>query len=268
MSTLKSIDQTNELNTPVKGYIAPAKVKSKQGDRTSAPNYRKLSQTPTRMRHDTISGQVHFGQPPKDTKRTANKNFPPPRVSNRPTLSREKGHREPMTPQNKPLRVAKPRAANTTTNRQSSQATSSTQPTRPFRNRFDHPLTERELNQLRLGNLKGKNQKITQELLNKLLTQSKQLAEKLENRQSAIKQESVSPQKVLVKSEPMPPILQKKEPKPKPAAARATILRGELIQAQADARHLEMEYPKYGIPSKFASTPTQNFSSEKRLVLI
>ncbi len=91
-------------------------------------------------------------------------------------------------------------------------------PTQKFRNHFDNPLTQRELEQLKLAQLQGKDQKQTQELLNRLLEQSQLLAQ-------ALQPKALSPP-------------------PQRPETRAQRIQRELTDAQADLHFLEQEYDK------------------------
>ena len=223
----KSIDQTNALNTPVKQYKQMAKTPPPKGDRTSAPNYRNLSRTPNQAAKERISERMQFGQPPKDQPHVP-KDAVPQRVSNRLALSRAKGTKEPIIAKKPPLKEPAPQKRIPT----KGQPVSSRPLEQPFRNRFDHPLTERELNQLRLTRLKGTDQKHTHELLQKLSGQSKQLAQQLSV--LLIPAQPIKQEPVPIKSEPMVPV--KKEP--------IRDLTNQLLDAQEDARYLEEDYPK------------------------
>lgn len=64
-----SIADTNALKKHVKGYKEPIATTKTKPDYSSAPNYRQLSLTSKRKMQDTISDQVHFGQPPKEQRK-------------------------------------------------------------------------------------------------------------------------------------------------------------------------------------------------------
>jgi hypothetical protein len=156
----KTIQDTNSVNKTVQGYTAPVKEKQRKPDPDSAPNYRSLTMTPKKAQADILASRAHFGQSIKDLNQTK-RTIVPPKVSNRPALAREKGQKEPMQPKQEqpPLKSVqpKPRIQATT------KSTGGEHETKPFRS-FDFPLSARELNQLRLEQLKGTDQK-TQELL-------------------------------------------------------------------------------------------------------
>jgi hypothetical protein len=175
----------------------------------------------------TIAGQAQYGQPAKEKSSGQTRKGPPPKVSNRPALSREKGHTEPISRKQATLKVEKQR----TSRSQASSATVQQKPSSsPLKNRFDFPLTPREINQLRLGQLKGTGQQRTQELLNTLLAQSSKLAHQLK------------PKPVVAES----PVVVKTEPELKDK------LTSELLEAQDDAQYLELEYPKQQVPEQQA----------------
>jgi hypothetical protein len=170
MTKTKSIDDTNALNKATKRYIPMVKPTQGAGDRTSAPNYRALTKNPTRTRADTLASQVQYGQPASE-RETKKQTAIPSKVSNRIPLEREKGTAAlPAINLQQPLQL-------TVKKKEKVQATSATksklQP-KEFKNRFDKPLTDRELAQLRLAQLQGKEQGPT--LLGKLLAQTQALA--------------------------------------------------------------------------------------------
>jgi hypothetical protein len=258
---MKSIHETNALNTPVKQYKPIAKSPESKGEQASAPNYRKLSQTPSRATSEEISGRVQFGQPPTDERRQT-PNTVPPRVSNRPALSRAKGTKEPIVPHHSPLKPSKPRQP-TSSNAQPVSSTD-TQDSK-FRNRFDHPLTERELNQLRLAKLQGTNQKHIQGLIQQLSGQSKQLAQQLSSLMGSPRQ-PIKSEVSTVKSEPMAPV--KREPR--------EDLTNQLLDAQEDYRILEEDYPKMKpeeqqaaltqLREKYTAVKTANSKHVKKII--
>jgi hypothetical protein len=135
-----------------------------------------------------------------------------------------------------PLQIARPKEAA----RATPQAVASINPFESFKNRFDNPITERELDQLRLAKLKGTDQKLTQELLNSLFNQSKQLAQQL----SASPKLSPAP-KATLKASPSSP----RPPSPKVAMVetRKDKLTQDLLDAQEDARYLIEDYSKQSL---------------------
>jgi hypothetical protein len=225
-----SIRDTNAINKPVKGYRQPAKEKYGKPERASAPNYRTLSQTPAQIQKNTISGQVQFGQPPTDPKRTAPKTVPP-RVSNRISIAKQpKVSASPQQPSpTKPLQLPD------TTKKfiGKSYETTAKPMAKKFRNLFDHPLTERELNQLKLAQLKGKSHKETKELLEKLVGQSKQLVQKIT--QFTPKKES--PKLEILKGVPL--VKEKEKEKPE-----MQTLTNKLLDLQEDFRFIDQDYSK------------------------
>ena len=225
-----SIHDTNALNKPTKGYKQPVKEKRGKSERTSVPNYRTLSQTPAQLQKKTLSGQVQFGQPPTDPKRTAPKTIPP-RVSNRIALPSEtKTLAIPKAIPAEPLHL--PDTTKKPIGKQ--YATASKPIPKQFRNRFDNPLTERELNQLKLTQLKGKGQRETKELLEKLLKGSQHLAQQL-TRLKPQQQELTVP----IKTE-MAPVLEKG----KGEQTKLEILTNELLELQRDIQFVDQEYSK------------------------
>lgn len=231
MSKARSIDETNALNKPVKGYRTPVKPKVDRVERTVAANYRKLSLTPSRIAGDVISSQAQFGQPPKDLKRS--KTVIPQRVSNQPKLQAESTSKAPASTQINALKASPTRPKKVVTPTESSAR----MPTRPsqiagnpvtktFHNKFDNPLTKRELDQLRLAQLQGKDQKITQDLLKRLLNQSQSLAQQL------------APQKPTAIRRAYPPSQKS------PAERMREEVTQKLLDAQEDLRYLEQDYPK------------------------
>jgi hypothetical protein len=241
MTKAKSIDETNAINKPSKGYIAPVQPKVNQVERTSAPNYRKLTQTPMRARIDTLSNQVQYGQPAKEIIRTP-KNKVPMKVSNRPTLAAEKVALSSTTTQKSLQLPKRPKRA-------VSEAASKTigkPQAKKFKNRFDNPLTPRELEQLRLAQLKGKDQVVTNELLNKLLGQSQALAKQLAASTQPATQSKVSPKVSPVASPVSPRKLgpPRKSATVQKAPTRSEEIATEIANAQANLRFLAEEYPK------------------------
>ena len=223
-----SIHDTNALNKPTKGYRQPVKEKYGKSERTYVPNYRILSQTPSQLQKNTISGQVQFGQPPSDPKRAVPTKIPP-RVSNRIALLTEaKTTAIPKGMPTEPLHL--PDTTKASIGKQ--YATASKILPKQFRNRFDYPLTERELNQLKLGQLKGKSQKETKELLEKLLKGSQYLAQQL-TRLNPQQQEVTAPKTEMVPVE-----------KGKGELTRLETLTNELLDFQQDSQFIDQEYSK------------------------
>ncbi len=208
------IEDTNALNKPVTDYKQPIKVARGYGDRDSAPNYKKLSQTPARSATEKISGQVQYGQPAFDSKKTP-KGKVPEKVSNRPTLKASTAIAQPKAETPKPLQTSTKKKSRIAKESKTIGKT----PTKKFRNLFDNPLSQREIEQLKLAHLQGKDHKQTQELLNRLLVQSQQLAQALQPKLAS----------------PPPPR------RPETAAER---IQRELTDAQSDLQFLEQEYDK------------------------
>jgi hypothetical protein len=190
---------------------------------TSTPNYRQLSKTPRSERQEEIASVIQFGQPAKDenpssSKRNANQ-------TKFPSKTKEM-HRDAPAVNLKPLSMEQ-REFNPSPK---SNTTVSSPMQRPFRNRFDHPLTARELHQLKLSQLKGGNQRSIQNLLAMLLEQSKQISNHL-----AETKQDVPPPPSQVKSETKPP---------PPPQSRKDIIEQHIQQAQSDLQFLQDEYPK------------------------
>ena len=233
---------TNSLNKPVKSYKPVVTTPKGKVESDSAPNYRTLSMTPKRNVEKVIAGQAQYGQPTKEKPSTRPNKGPPPKVSNRPALSRKKGHTEPIPHKLEPLALPKYKPTSSKVPK-SSTSSASTRPQEktPLKNRFDFPLTQRELNQIRLSQMKGSEQTKTQELLNRLLAQSNKLAQQLTPQQQ--QQQQQQPQQVA--QAPTPTIV-KKEFQIKEQ------LTAELVAALDDAQYLEQTYPKQSQPEQQA----------------
>ncbi len=196
MSKAKSIDDTNALNKPSQGYIAPVKPKPPTGEQISAPNYRKLGETQAKATASTLSSQAQYGQPAKETQRTPNGKVPM-KVSNRPALVATNPATSAPTIQ-KPL--ALPKRPKISVSKAVSKTVGTPQG-KKFQNKFDKPLTEREIAQLKLAQVQNKDQ--GSELLKKLLVQSQVLAKQLAPASSvtatAVVKPSPDTQRVLLK---------------------------------------------------------------------
>jgi hypothetical protein len=239
MTKVKSIDETNAINKPSKGYIAPVQPKVNQGERTSAPNYRKLTQTPMRARIDTLSNQVQYGQPAKEIIRTP-KNKVPLKVSNRPTLATNKAAVSSTATQKSLQLPKRPKKAVS----EAASKTNGKPQAKKFKNK---PLTVRELEQLRLAQLQGKDKVITNELLSKLLGQSQALAKQLTTSIQPTTKVKVSPKASPVTS----PVTPRKAIPPRKTATlaqkpstRSEEIAKETSEAQEDLRFLANVYPK------------------------
>jgi hypothetical protein len=151
-----SLKDTNAINKPIKGYKPERTPAASRAESDSAPNYHNLSMTPKKNAERTIVGQAQYGKPAKDNSSGQTRKGPQPKVSNRPALSREKGHTEPISRKQATLKAEKQRASQS----QASSATVQQKPSSfPLKNRFDFPLTLREINQLRFSNSKAQNNK-------------------------------------------------------------------------------------------------------------
>lgn len=218
MQKKHKIEDTNALNKFVPKYKPPVKEPKGSGDRASGPNYKKLSQTPRRAAQEQIAANVQYGQPAFTSKKTP-KGQVPKQASNQLPFKRVEQPATPVSVPKKPLQIAKkpkPRV-------QAETKSIGTPIPSKFRNLFDNPLTPRELQQLRLAQLKGKDQQQTQALLNQLLGQSRNLA--------GLLAQTTQPQ---VKSSP---------PSPK-KLTRAEEIQKELDEANVDKKFGEEEYDK------------------------
>lgn len=188
----------------------------------STPNYRQLNKTPMSERQEEIASVIQFGQPATDENQSSSK-----RNANQtkfPSKTKEM-HGDAPAVHLKPLSVEQ-RESNPLPK---SNTTVGTPIQRPFRNRFDHPLTARELHQLKLSQLKGGNQRNIQNLLALLLEQSKQISNHLAETKQDV---------------PPPPSQVKSETKPPPPQSRKDIIEQDIQQAQSDLQFLQDDYLK------------------------
>lgn len=190
-------------------------------NKITSPNYKALNMTKSSERKHEMTKNVQFGNPTtmeqKTSKRDATKIIFPKKQSTGATISSSEESR-------KPLDTIK--RSTTQTPKDSTATTSNeTHPT-PLRNRFDHPLTQRELHQLKLSQLKGANEKIIQQLLSQLLQQSKNISSQL------VEKKREEPKVAAIKQE------EKKIP------SRKDIIQDDIQDAQQDLQFLQDEYPK------------------------
>jgi hypothetical protein len=220
----KDSNALNKAEKEGKIYREERNVKRSEPHHMSTPNYRQLNKTPMSERQQGIASVIQFGQPAKDENQLSSK-----RNANQTKFPTKETHEEDPVFKLKPLSMEQRGPTNPLPK---SNTTESTPMQKPFRNRFDHPLTARELHQLKLSQLKGGNQRNIQNLLAMLLEQSKQIS----NHLAETKQDAPRPPSSQVKSEtkPSPPLPQ----------SRKDIIEQDIQQAQSDLQFLQDEYPK------------------------
>jgi hypothetical protein len=160
------------------------------------PNYGLLNSTPASEAKAYLSGIAQYGAGRKD-ELVVKKQVIPFAKSDKRKLAPQHAENEIADERHPdvqtPLAIAQPAVR-----RKRKPVTASVQPSKEFKNRFDHPLTQREINQLKLQKLKGPDS-TTEKVLAKLLSASGRVGRRL-----ARQIEPLEPERVIERIEPEP----------------------------------------------------------------
>ena len=170
----------NAIVKPVHEYVQPVEPGPRRSIIVQAiPIYGQLFATPSSATATRLKEQSRFGTPTNESFSEPQSTVPMKR-SDTTSLKRPIGSNAPRASE----QIPKPLSTSTRKQRQLPQVNVSRPSNRrqtpsPLRNRFDYPLTKREIEQLKLKLVKGERDQETHELLKKLLTQSEQVGVKV-----------------------------------------------------------------------------------------
>jgi hypothetical protein len=197
---------------------------------SQSPNYTQLNQTPRSQTRTAISAAIQFGEPYID--KSPATHMPPLRDGNRRKFPVKQRPLSTDLQIQKPLTI-KQTELKTQLGCSKTERDLATQQ-QPLRNLFDHPMTARELHQLKLAQLRGLDQKHVQQLFALLLDQSQRISNLLipdNMKPKDDKQQALSAVKTEVQTTLPSPTLK-------------DIVQEKLSTAQADLLFLHDEYPK------------------------
>jgi hypothetical protein len=221
----------NKDDNPKKYMEARNVPKANHIQLSQSPNYTQLNHTPWSQTRTAISAAIQFGEPYID--KSPATHMPPLRDGNRRKFPVKQRPLSTDLQIKKPLTI-KQTELKTQLGRSKTERDLATQQ-QPLRNLFDHPMTARELHQLKLAQLvKGHDQNQVQQLFALLLDQSKRISNLLipDNMQPKDdKQQALSSVKTEVQTTLPSPTLK-------------DIVQEKLSIAQADLLFLHDEYPK------------------------
>ena len=170
----------NAIIKPVHGYVQPVEPSPKRSIVVQAlPIYGQLFITPASATATRLKEQIRFGNPTVESFSEPHSIVPMKR-SDAISLKQPIGSNASRTSE----RIRKPLSTKLMKERHLPQAgvsgpSNMHQRPRPLRNRFDYPLTKREIEQLKLKLIKGERDKETHDLLKKLVSQSEQVGTKV-----------------------------------------------------------------------------------------
>ncbi len=195
---------------------------------SQSPNYTQLNQTPRSQMRSAISAAIQFGEPFSDKPPATH--MPPPKDGNRLKFPVQQQALSTDLQIQKPLTI-KQTELKTQLGCSKTERDLATQQ-QPLRNLFDYPMTARELHQLKLAQLRGRDH--VQQLFALLLDQSKRISNLLipdNMKPKDDKQQALSAVKTEVQTTLPSPTLK-------------DIVQEKLSIAQADLLFLHDEYPK------------------------